>query len=108
MPEHTEWEIVDGPSAPNSNGRNKSFRQMMQNLLGHRWRWKVAGVGALAVVTLTLFAMLTGVVLIFMTLFGLLSLGVAKLTQWMSGNHVGTHAGVPSAQSNPWQDPRRR
>jgi hypothetical protein len=105
MPEHTEWEIVDTPSAP--NGR-KSFRQMMQAVLGRRWRWKVAGVGALAVVSLTLFAMLTGVVILFMTLFGLLSVGVAKLMQWMSGHHAGTHAGVPSAHGNPWHDSRRR
>lgn len=105
MPEHTEWEIVDTPSAP--NGR-KSFRQMMQAILGRRWRWKVAGVGTVAVVSLTLFAMLTGVVILFMTLFGLLSVAVAKLMQWISGHHAGTHASVPSTRGNSWQNPQRR
>jgi len=84
MIEKTEWEIVDSPPPNNgstADGR-KSFLQVMQNLLGPWWRWKVAGATVIAVVALAFFAAVIGMIILIGTATAVVGIGASKLRQW--------------------------
>lgn len=84
MIEKTDWEIVDASHAENRNAGDsrQSLLQLMQNLLGPWWRWKVAGATALAIATLVFFATVIGVIILIGTATALLGIGAGKLRQW--------------------------
>lgn len=97
MTEKTEWEIVDVPATENRdtpNGR-KSLPQLMQSLLGPWWRWKVAGVAALATLVVVFFVAVIGTLILIGTGAALLGLGASKLRRWwLQRGHTSTSAPV--------------
>ncbi|WP_158597970.1 hypothetical protein [Noviherbaspirillum saxi] len=105
MPEYTEWEIVDNPSAQTEP---KSLREMMQAMLGRWWRWKIAGAGALGIAAISLFLMFAGIVIVVMSVAGLLVFAAAKVLRWMHGKSNESNTGLPSARHHTWQWPPQR
>lgn len=79
MPEKTEWEVVDGP-AP---GARPTLQQLMQNVMGPWWRWKLAGAAVVAIVALVFFATIVGVFMLLLPALALIALAIRKITRWM-------------------------
>lgn len=77
MTERVEWEVVDGPS-PN-RGKRQAAGEAMRVILGHGWKWKIAGTAIVALVTLALFATLTGALVLLFSVGTLLAVAVRKL-----------------------------
>ncbi|HYD59879.1 MAG TPA: hypothetical protein VEC35_05975 [Noviherbaspirillum sp.] len=95
MTEKVEWEVVDAPEATGEHRAHRQARyaagEAMHAMLGRWWKWKVAGTAIVSVLTLALFATLTGALVLLFVAGTLLSLGVRKLKQWLSaGSRPGT------------------
>ncbi|HYD94147.1 MAG TPA: hypothetical protein VEC01_02385 [Noviherbaspirillum sp.] len=80
MSEQVEWEVVD---APRATGKQHSARDTMRMLLGKWWQWKVAGTAAVTLLTLALFATLTGAAVLLFAVGSLLSVAIRKLKSWL-------------------------
>ncbi len=86
MPEKTEWEIVDGPDGPSQQETRQSPptpQQMMRNMLGKWWRWKIAGFILAAGVALVFFLTVTSAVVLVLVAAGIVSIGVGRVRQWL-------------------------
>jgi hypothetical protein len=81
MTEKTEWEIVDGDVPPQD--RPQTLQQLMKNLLGPWWRWKVAGLATVAGVAMVFFLTVTAVFVLGLMAVAIVALCVAKVRQWM-------------------------
>jgi hypothetical protein len=81
MTEKTEWEVVDGDAPPQD--RRQTLQQLMKNLLGPWWRWKIAGLATVAGMALIFFLTVTAVFVLGLMAVALFSVGVAKVRQWM-------------------------
>lgn len=79
MTEKTEWEVVDAPS----QDRRPSLQQLLRNLLGRWWRWKIAGVAVVLGLALTFFLTVAAVFVVGLVTVALISLVVAKLRLWL-------------------------
>lgn len=79
MNEKTEWEVVDAP-APDAR---QTVLQLMKNMLGPWWKWKIAGAVTVAGVALVLLAALTGVFMVVIVIAALASVGIGKFRQWL-------------------------
>jgi hypothetical protein len=87
MTEKTEWEVVDG-DAPRQDQR-QTLQQLMKNLLGPWWRWKVAGLVTVASMALILLLTVAAVFVLGFMAVAIASLCILKVRQWMhrrSGN----------------------
>jgi len=83
MSEKVEWEVVD--DSARKSGQARSTGAAAQALLGPWWRWKLAGMVGLGVIALILVMAAAGVIAIVIALAGLLTLGLARLMQWLRG-----------------------
>lgn len=83
MTERVEWEVVDGP--PPGGGKRQAAGEAMHMMLGRGWKWKIAGTAIVSLVTLALFATLTGALVLLFTVGTLLTVAVRKLKQWLVG-----------------------
>jgi hypothetical protein len=95
MTEKVEWEVVDTPETAGERRTHRQARyaagEAMHAMLGRWWKWKVAGTAIVSVLTLALFATLTGALVLLFVAGTLLSIGVRKLKQWLgAGNRPGT------------------
>jgi len=80
MNEKSEWELVDDGTAP---GARPGLRDVLKAMLGHHWRWKVAGIAVVGTVLLLLLLTLTGVFALLMIAGAILSISISKLRQWL-------------------------
>jgi hypothetical protein len=101
MTEKVEWEVVDAPEAVNARHQRRANHahharratgEAMHAMLGRWWKWKIAGTAVVTVVTLALFATLTGALVLLFVAGTLLSVGVRKLKQWLGAGRSGTTA----------------
>lgn len=98
MTEKVEWEVVDAPETAGDRHARHAGRahhtagEAMQAMLGRWWKWKVAGTAIVTVLTLALFATLTGALVLLFVAGTLLSVGVRKLKQWLGTGRSGTTA----------------
>lgn len=126
MSDKTEWELVDEPAndaqrahagqhayAWQSHDAEQSAQAqftragMAQAILGPRWKFKVAGMAAVAAVVVVLMAMLTGILFLAVTGFALLSLGIAKLRRMLHGGRGASSSGYSGhEQSAHWKNLR--
>lgn len=83
MTERVEWEVVDGPSA--QSGKRQAAGEAMRTLLGRGWKWKIAGTAIVSLVTLALFATLTGALVLLFAAGTLITVAVRKVKQWLLG-----------------------
>lgn len=84
MPEKTEWEIVDTPSEETrQSSPPPTPQQMMQNMLGKWWRWKIAGFIFAAGLALVFFLTVTSVAILVLVAAGIVSIGVGRVRQWL-------------------------
>lgn len=81
MTEKTEWEVVDN-DAPRQE-RRQTLQQLMKNLLGPWWRWKVAGLATVAGVAMMFFLTVAAVFILGLMVMGIVALCATKLRQWM-------------------------
>lgn len=84
MTERVEWEVVDSGPSPGS-GKRQAAGEAMRMMLGRGWKWKIAGTAIVSLVTLALFATLTGALVLLFTAGTLLTIAVRKLKQWLTG-----------------------
>lgn len=80
MTEKTEWEIVDADASPQDT--RQTLHQLMKNMLGTWWRWKVAGVAIAAGAALMFFLTVTAIFILGVMAAAIVSIGVGKLRQW--------------------------
>jgi hypothetical protein len=83
MTERVEWEVVDAPSA--RSGKRQAAGEAMRMMLGRGWKWKIAGTAIVSLVTLALFATLTGALVLLFTAGTLITVAVRKMKQWLLG-----------------------
>jgi uncharacterized membrane protein HdeD (DUF308 family) len=85
MTEKTEWEVVDEGEAPRRPRQDapQTLQQLMKTLLGPWWRWKIGGLAAAAGIALAFFLTVTAVFVLVLLAGALVSLGVAKVRQWL-------------------------
>ena len=101
MTERVEWEVVDERSSASSgkqqwheqqqwHGQQQDMRgttrTAMHAMLGRWWKWKIAGTAIVSVLTLALFATLTGALVLLFAAGTLLTLAVRKLKHWLAGD----------------------
>lgn len=86
MTEKTEWEVVDAP-APGARSHGAGFRlpQLLREILGPHWKWKIAGAAVVAGLALGLVLAIAGVAIVTLTAVALVSFAIAKLRQWLRG-----------------------
>lgn len=85
MVEKAEWEIVDAPAEQERARASAQTPRFMQALLGPWWRWKVAGMIALAALTLILVATFTAIMGVVVSVGAFVSVGIIKLREWLRG-----------------------
>lgn len=97
MVEKTEWEVVDDPgSSARNTGRAPEYEQnetrhaprsaqAASAMLGPWWKWKLAGVAALALVAFAFFATVIGVAALSLVALALVGAGVRKVRHWLRG-----------------------
>jgi hypothetical protein len=78
MTEKTEWEVVDGPP----QDRRPNLQQLMKNLLGPWWRWKIAGLLVVAGVTLIFFLTFAAVFVLGVMAVAIMAIVAGKIRQW--------------------------
>ena len=93
MTEKVDWELVDAPSS-SDHGKRRATREAMHAMLGRWWKWKIAGTAVVTVLTLALFATLTGALVLLFVAGTLLSIGVRKLKQWLGAGRTDTGSPV--------------
>lgn len=81
MTEKTEWEVVEGDAPPQD--RRQTLQQLMKNLLGPWWRWKIAGLATVAGMALIFFLSVAAVFILGFMAFAIVALCIAKIRQWM-------------------------
>ena len=88
MTERVEWEVVDAPPA---GSHKRAARDAMHAMLGRGWKWKIAGTALVTVLTLAIFATLTGALVLLFVAGSLLSVAVRKLKQWLGSGRDGSN-----------------
>ena len=125
MTDKTEWELIDEPAngdqqshawrhaysrqaddAERSAGTPQGRAAMAQALLGPHWKFKVAGMAAVAIFIVVLFAMLTGIVFLAVAGFALLSFGVAQLRRLLHGGRGAASAPARHPEPGDWKNLR--
>ncbi|MDB5727336.1 MAG: hypothetical protein JWQ00_541 [Noviherbaspirillum sp.] len=92
MTEKPEWEVLDAPSpGAQSRGARQSLPQLLKAMFGPRWKWKIAAVAVVAGLALAILLAVAGIVVITVTAVALVSIGVATVRSWLSGNKAGKH-----------------
>ena len=91
MAEKVEWEIVDGQPAD----IRPSLREVLKNLLGARWRWKVAGVAAVTSFIVVMLAIVTGMIVLLMSALAILSFGVGRIRRFLHRSETPTSVTRP-------------
>jgi len=97
MTERVEWEVVDEQSSRSSSSNKQQWhgqqqdmrgaaRTAMHAMLGRWWKWKIAGTAIVSVLTLALFATLTGALVLLFAAGTLLTLAVRKVKHWLAGD----------------------
>ncbi len=81
MTENTEWEVVDNDAPPQD--RRQTLQQLIKNILGPWWRWKIAGLVAIAGVAMVFFLTVAAVFVLGLMAVLIVSLCIAKVRQWM-------------------------
>jgi hypothetical protein len=97
MPEHTDWEVVDGAG---SDTRSRAANGM-KAMLGPYWKWKVAALAVTGVALLVLLAMIAGIVVLAFTGAALLAIAVARIRKFFQ-QHAGP--GKPPVKRPPPQE----
>lgn len=92
MTERVEWEVVDGP--PSGRSKRQAAGEAMRMMLGRGWKWKIAGTAIVSLLTLALFATLTGALVLLFTAGTLLTVAMRKLKQWLVGSRRETGSTV--------------
>jgi hypothetical protein len=91
MTDRVEWEVVDERS-PHSRphtqpdyetGTRPTIQQLMKNLLGRWWRWKIALAATAAALAVVFFATLIGIVMLVSVAIGLTAFSIAKFRRWV-------------------------
>lgn len=108
MTDKTEWELVDDPASEarqaHRQAHEQAFRQthgqqqagqsgrdtdgraaMARAILGPHWKFKLAGMAALALAVVILAIMLTGIVFLVVSGVALLSFGITRLRRMLHG-----------------------
>lgn len=96
MNQKTEWEIVDQPD----QSRQTHHDHVMNALLGRQWRWKVAGMAAVAGLILTAGIVLAGIFFIGVVAVALVLIVAAQFRQWFARAKNAYH-GKPARQAAP-------
>lgn len=81
MTEKTEWEVVDADAPPQDT--RQTLQQLMKNMLGPWWRWKVAGVVIAAGAALMFFLTVTAIFILGVMAAAIISIGIGKVRQWL-------------------------
>ena len=79
MTEKPEWEVVDAPP----QDTRQTLQQLLKNMLGPWWRWKIAGLVVAAGAALIFFLTVTAVFVLGVMAVAVVSIGVAKIRQWL-------------------------
>ena len=79
MTEKPEWEIVD--AAPQD--ARQTAQQLLKNMLGPWWRWKIAGLVIAAGAALMFFLTISAVFILGVMVVAVLSIGAGKVRQWL-------------------------